>query len=121
MPVPSGVVSGDGVALAMRDLVKRFDRVVAVDGVDLDVPTGSFYGLLGPNGAGKTTSLSMAVGLLRPDQGRAIVLGQDVWADPVEAKRRLGVLPHSVRIFDRLSRAELLAYQGLLRETPADL
>ena len=115
MPVPSGVVSGDGVALAMRDLVKRFDRVVAVDGVDLDVPTGSFFGLLGPNGAGKTTSLSMAVGLLRPTRGRAYVLGHDVWADPVQAKRLLGVLPDGVRMFDRLSGSELLAYQGLLR------
>jgi ABC-2 type transport system ATP-binding protein len=108
-------------ALELLGLVKRFDTKLAVAGVDLQVPTGSFYGLLGPNGAGKTTSLSMAVGLLRPDQGRAVVLGQDVWADPVEAKRRLGVLPDSVRIFDRLSGAELLAYQGLLREMPADL
>jgi ABC-2 type transport system ATP-binding protein len=103
------------VALALRGLVKRFDRTVAVAGVDLDVPTGSFFGLVGPNGAGKTTTLSMAVGLLRPDAGAAFVLGHNVWADPVEAKRRLGVLPDGVRMFDRLSGAELLAYTGLLR------
>jgi ABC-2 type transport system ATP-binding protein len=102
-------------ALRLRGLGKRFDDFVAVDGVDLDVPTGSFYGLLGPNGAGKTTTLSMAVGLLRPDRGTAEVLGRDVWADPVEAKRRLGTLPDSVRMFDRLSGSELLAYVGLLR------
>ena len=102
-------------ALALRGLVKRFDAKVAVAGIDLDVPAGSFFGLLGPNGAGKTTTLSMAVGLLRPDAGRAFVLGQDVWADPVEAKRRLGVLPDGVRLFDRLGGAELLAYTGLLR------
>ena len=102
-------------ALVLRGLVKRFDAKVAVAGVDLDVPAGSFYGLLGPNGAGKTTTLSMAVGLLRPDAGRAFVLGHDVWSDPVEAKRRLGVLPDGVRMFDRLSGAELLAYTGLLR------
>ena len=83
--------------------------------VDLDVPVGSFYGLLGPNGAGKTTTLSMAVGLLRPTGGQAFVLGVDAWADPVTAKRQLGVLPDSVRMFDRLSGAELLAYSGLLR------
>jgi ABC-2 type transport system ATP-binding protein len=83
--------------------------------VNLDVPAGSFYGLLGPNGAGKTTTLSMAVGLLRPDHGTALVLGHDVWADPVEAKRRLGVLPDGVRMFDRLTGLELLAYTGLLR------
>jgi ABC-2 type transport system ATP-binding protein len=102
-------------ALALRGLVKRFDTKVAVAGVDLDVPIGSFFGLLGPNGAGKTTTLSMAVGLLRPDAGSAYVLGHDVWADPVEAKRRLGVLPDGVRMFDRLSGPELLAYTGLLR------
>ena len=72
-------------ALALRGLVKRFDAKVAVAGLNLDVPAGSFFGLLGPNGAGKTTTLSMAVGLLRPDAGTAYVLGHDVWADPVEA------------------------------------
>ncbi|NUT31619.1 MAG: ABC transporter ATP-binding protein [Hamadaea sp.] len=102
-------------ALALRGLVKQFDRKVAVAGLDLDVPTGSFFGLLGPNGAGKTTTLSMAVGLLRPDQGGAAVLGHDVWSDPVQAKRLLGVMPDGVRLFDRLDGAELLAYNGLLR------
>jgi ABC-2 type transport system ATP-binding protein len=107
--------NGNGPALALRGLVKRFGEKVAVAGVDLDVPAGSFFGLLGPNGAGKTTTLSMTVGLLRPDAGRAFVLGYDVWADPVEAKRRLGVLPDGVRLFDRLTGAELLAYTGQLR------
>jgi ABC-2 type transport system ATP-binding protein len=102
-------------ALALHGLVKRFDTKLAVSGVDLEVPAGSFYGLLGPNGAGKTTTLSMAVGLLRPDAGHAVVLGHDVWADPQAAKRTLGVLPDGVRLFDRLTGAELLAYHGLLR------
>jgi len=101
--------------MSLRGLVKRFDTKVAVAGVDLEVPAGSFYGLLGPNGAGKTTTLSMAVGLLRPDYGQAKILGYDVWADPTAAKRLFGVLPDGVRLFDRLSGAELLAYHGLLR------
>ena len=109
------MTTGEHAALALRGLVKRFDDKVAVAGVDLDVPAGSFYGLLGPNGAGKTTTLSMAVGLLRPDAGKAWVLGHDVWADPVAAKRLFGVLPDGVRLFDRLNGAELLAYNGLLR------
>jgi ABC-2 type transport system ATP-binding protein len=109
------VTHAEGAALALRGLVKRFEAKVAVAGLDLDVPAGSFFGLLGPNGAGKTTTLSMAVGLLRPDAGAAYVLGHDVWADPVEAKRRLGVLPDGVRMFDRLSGSELLGYTGLLR------
>jgi ABC-2 type transport system ATP-binding protein len=109
------VVTEGFAALALRGLVKRFDTKVAVSGVDLDVPAGSFYGLLGPNGAGKTTTLSMAVGLLRPDGGGAWVLGHDVWGDPVGAKALLGVMPDGVRLFDRLTGAELLAYHGLLR------
>jgi ABC-2 type transport system ATP-binding protein len=112
---------GTDVALALRGLTKQFENKIAVAGVDLTVPTGSFFGLLGPNGAGKTTSLSMAVGLLRPDAGHAFVLGHDVWSDPVEAKRRLGALPDSVRMFDRLSGSELLAYTGLLRGMPRDV
>ncbi len=107
--------SAPGPALALRGLVKQFDTKLAVAGVDLDVATGSFFGLLGPNGAGKTTILSMSVGLLRPTAGHAYVLGHDVWSDPVRAKRLLGVLPDGVRMFDRLTGSELLAYNGLLR------
>jgi ABC-type multidrug transport system ATPase subunit len=80
-------------ALQLTGLVKRFGETTAVDHVDLTVPGGSFFGLVGPNGAGKTTSLSMAVGLLRPDGGSARIFGVDVWADPVAAKRLVGVLP----------------------------
>jgi ABC-2 type transport system ATP-binding protein len=108
-------------ALVLRGLVKQFDGVLAVAGVDLAVPAGSFYGLLGPNGAGKTTTLSMAVGLLRPDQGSAEVLGRDVWRDPLAAKRALGTLPDGVRMFDRLTGPELLEYTGLLRGMARDV
>ncbi|GID97306.1 ABC transporter ATP-binding protein [Amorphoplanes digitatis] len=108
-------------ALALRGLVKHFDTKLAVAGIDLEVPAGSFFGLLGPNGAGKTTTLSMAVGLLRPTAGQAAILGHDVWADPVAAKARIGVLPDGVRLFDRLTGTELLAYHGLLRGMDADV
>src|ERR1044071_4526198 len=108
-------------ALALRGLFKAFDGKIAVNHINLDVPTGSFYGLLGPNGAGKTTTLSMAVGLLRPGGGRAYVLDHDVWADPVGAKRLLGALPEAARMFDRLSGGELLAYTGLLRGMAPDV
>ena len=104
--------------LSLRDLTKRFGATVAVDGLSLEVPGGSMFGLLGPNGAGKTTTLSMATGLLRPDAGTASVLGADVWADPPAAKARMGVLPDGVRMFDRLTGAELLRYHGLLRGLP---
>jgi ABC-2 type transport system ATP-binding protein len=107
-------------ALSLRGLWKRFGEKIAVAGINLDVPAGSFYGLVGPNGAGKTTTLSMATGLLRPDFGTAMVLGTDLWADTVAAKRVLGVLPDGVRLFDRLSGAQLITYAGLLRGLDRD-
>ena len=102
-------------ALSVRGMFKRFESTVAVAGVDLDVPAGSFYGVVGPNGAGKTTLLSMATGLLRPDAGQVRVLGADLWADPVAGKRQLGILPDGMKLFDRLSGAELIHYAGVLR------
>ncbi|MFW6034589.1 MAG: ABC transporter ATP-binding protein, partial [bacterium] len=101
-------------ALVLRGLVKQFGETLAVAGLDLDVPPGSFFGLVGPNGAGKTTTLSMATGLLRPDYGSAFVLGHDVWRDPVAAKRLLGVLPEDLQLFDRLTGSQLLEYVGRL-------
>lgn len=102
-------------ALSIRGLAKRFGQKIAVDGVSLEVPAGSFYGMVGPNGAGKTTTLSMATGLLRPDFGTALIHGVDVWARPLEAKKLMGVLPDGVRLFDRLTGEQLVTYSGLLR------
>ncbi|MFI1992372.1 ABC transporter ATP-binding protein [Actinoplanes sp. NPDC020271] len=118
MTVPAPRTDEPAAAMALRGLVKHFDTKLAVAGVSLDVPAGSFFGLLGPNGAGKTTTLSMAVGLLRPDAGQAFLLGYDVWQSPIEAKSLVGVLPDAMRMFERLSGPELLAYQGLLRGMP---
>ena len=102
-------------AFELIGLCKRFGAKVAVDHVDLEVPAGSFYGLVGPNGAGKTTALSMGVGLLRPDAGRAEVFGADVWADPLTTKRLVGVLPDGLAMPERLTGLEVLTYLGLLR------
>jgi len=102
-------------AICMRGLGKRFGDKIAVRGIDLDVPSGSFFGLVGPNGAGKTTTLSMATGLLRPDAGTVSVLGHDVWSDPLSAKRIIGVLPDGLKVFDRLTGLQLVVYSGLLR------
>lgn len=109
------------VVLSLSGLVKRFGDNVAVDGVSLDVRRGSFYGIVGPNGAGKTTTLSMVTGLLRPDAGRILVHGVDAWADPVKAKRTIGVLPDKLRLFDRLTGAQLLYYSGTLRGLKNDV
>jgi ABC-2 type transport system ATP-binding protein len=105
-------------ALSLVGLCKSFGLKRAVDHLDLEVRRGCMFGLVGPNGAGKTTTLSMATGLLRPDAGTARVLDHDVWADPAAAKALMGVLPDGLRLFDRLSGAELLRYVGLLRRVP---
>ncbi|MFJ8972098.1 MULTISPECIES: ABC transporter ATP-binding protein [Streptomyces] len=105
-------------AVRVQGLWKRFGDQVAVAGIDLELPAGKFVGLVGPNGAGKTTTLSMVTGLLRPDMGKIEVAGHDVWTDPVEVKSRIGVLPEGLRLFERLSGRELLAYNGRLRGLP---
>ncbi|HET6825104.1 MAG TPA: ABC transporter ATP-binding protein [Amnibacterium sp.] len=101
--------------LRIEGLTKRFGPTLAVAGIDLVVQPGSFYGIVGPNGAGKTTTLSMITGLLRPDTGSVHVHGIDVWREPERAKRAIGVLPDALRLFDRLSGAQLLHYSGVLR------
>ena len=112
---PPGRSSAPETVLDLQGLTKRFGDTVAVDGIDLAVRAGSFFGIVGPNGAGKTTTLSMVTGLLRPDGGRVLVHGIDVWAEPDRAKRAIGVLPDALRLFDRLSGAQLLHYSGVLR------
>lgn len=102
-------------ALEARALVKSFGAVRAVDGVDLTIPRGTFYGIAGPNGAGKSTTLRMLTGLLRPDAGNASVDGVAVWPDPRAAKARVGFVPDNPVLFDRLTAAEMLEYAGRLR------
>ena len=107
-------------AIAVRGLHKSFGTKEAVAGINLDITAGSLAGLVGPNGAGKTTSLSTMTGLLRPDIGRILINGLDVWADPRAAKAVIGVVPDQARLFDRLSGAEMLEYAGRLRGMPAE-
>ncbi|GAA4557153.1 ABC transporter ATP-binding protein [Planotetraspora kaengkrachanensis] len=112
---------GPAPALRLKGLHKVFADNTAVDHVDLVVPRGSFFGLVGPNGAGKTTALSMAVGLLRPDEGRSEVFGVDVWSDPVQAKSLMGVLPDGLAMPERLTGRELLTFIGQLRGIADDV
>ena len=102
-------------ALETTGLRKAFGDHTAVEHADLNVQAGSFFGLVGPNGAGKTTTLSMAVGLLRPDAGRSLVFGADVWKEPERAKSLMGVLPDGLAMPEQLTGRELLTYLGQLR------
>ena len=103
-------------AIEATGLYKSFgDGKWAVDGMNLTVPAGSFYGIAGPNGAGKTTTLRMVIGVLRPDHGQASVDGVEVWPDAREAKRRLGWVADNPALFERLSGREMLEYAALMR------
>jgi ABC-2 type transport system ATP-binding protein len=86
-------------AVDVNDVARRFGSVQALDGVDLAVEEGEFFGLLGPNGAGKTTLISILAGLTRADRGSARILGHDVTADFRLARRNLGVVPQEL-VFD---------------------
>jgi ABC-2 type transport system ATP-binding protein len=108
-------------ALVVRSVSKSFAGTRAVDGIDLAVPAGTFYGLVGPNGAGKTTTLSMIAGLLRPDRGTIRIGDVDAGAKPLAAKKLMGVLPDRLRTFDRLTGRQLLYYYGVLRGLPSSV
>src|ERR1700741_272242 len=99
-------------AVATHDLVKQFADFVAVDHINLRVNRGSFFGFLGPNGAGKSTTIKMLTGLLAPTSGTLSVLGLDIATHPMEVKRRIGVVPEDLNLFERLTGAEMLAFTG---------
>jgi len=109
---------GDTAAVATRGLVRSFGELRAVDGLDLSVARGTFFGFLGPNGAGKSTTLKILTGLLEPTAGTARILGFDVVTNPREAKRRIGVVPEELALFDRLSATEYLELVGRLYGMP---
>jgi ABC-2 type transport system ATP-binding protein len=97
-------------AVETRGLTRDFGSVRAVSGVDLAVPAGSFYGFLGPNGAGKSTTIKCLTGLLSPTAGTMRILGVDPLVEPVAVKRRIGVVPEDLALFDRLTAEETLAF-----------
>jgi ABC-2 type transport system ATP-binding protein len=97
-------------AVETRGLTRDFGSFRAVDGIDLAVPSGSFYGFLGPNGAGKSTTIKCLTGLLKPTGGSMRILGIDPLADAVAVKRRIGVVPEDLALFDRLTAEETLTF-----------
>jgi len=99
-------------AILVRDLRKSYGSKAAVDGVDLEVPRGSFFGFLGPNGAGKSTTIRMLTGLIPPDSGSIEILGCKLPDDGLEIKRRIGLVPDESLLFDRLTGLEFLEFVG---------
>src|SRR5256714_3258877 len=99
-------------AILVRDLRKSYGLKAAVDGVDLEVPRGSFFGFLGPNGAGKSTTIRMLTGLIPADGGTIELLGYRLPDDELEIKRRIGLVPDESLLFDRLTGVEFLEFVG---------
>src|SRR3954466_2358313 len=97
-------------AIETHGLTRDFGSVRAVNGIDLAVPAGSFYGFLGPNGAGKSTTIKCLTGLLRPTAGTMTILGMDPLSDAIAVKRRIGVVPEDLALFDRLTAEETLTF-----------
>ncbi len=93
---------------------KSFGAVHAVRGVSFDAPDGKVTGLLGPNGAGKSTTLRVLYTVLKPDAGTATIDGADVVAHSLDARRRVGALPHGSGLYPHLTARENIAYYGAL-------
>ena len=112
----------DSLAIETRQLTRYFDEQCAVDHVDLRVSGGTFYGFLGPNGAGKSTTIKMLTGLLEPSGGEIRILGYDPkHADQaLEIKRRIGVVPEDLALFDNLNGFEYLTFIGRMFLLPRD-
>ena len=99
-------------AILVRGLRKVYGSKPAVNGVDLEVPRGSFFGFLGPNGAGKSTTIRILTGLIPADGGSIEILGLHPDKDATEVKRRIGLVPEESLLFDRLTGAEFLEFVG---------
>jgi ABC-2 type transport system ATP-binding protein len=105
-------------AIVVEGLAKRFGEVVALDGIDFQVPAGSVFGLLGPNGAGKTTAIRILTTILRPDDGRAELLGLDVVRQAEEVRYRIGLAGQYAAIDPNLTGRENLQLTGRLAQLP---
>jgi ABC-2 type transport system ATP-binding protein len=105
-------------AIAVRELRKSYGLKPAVDGVDLEVPRGSFFGFLGPNGAGKSTTIRMLTGLIPADSGSIEILGFRMPEQELQIKQHIGLVPDESLLFDRLTGAEFLEFVGRMYGLP---
>jgi ABC-2 type transport system ATP-binding protein len=107
--------------LRITGLTKWFEETLALDALDLDVPTGSCFGLVGPNGSGKSTTVRSVIGLVRPDGGCIQVCGHDISTELRQARSKIGVVLDPLQLFERLTAREFLTTMGELRQLDPDL
>jgi ABC-2 type transport system ATP-binding protein len=110
----------EGFAIRARGLTKRYKQVVAVNNLDLDIPTGTVYGFLGPNGAGKTTTIRMLLGLIRPTSGQAEVLGHDIRTARSAIAPKVGAIVESPAFYTYLTGAQYLEVLWRSSNMPVD-
>jgi ABC-2 type transport system ATP-binding protein len=106
--------------IQIADLTKRYGDFLAVDHLNFQIQEGEIFGFLGPNGSGKTTTIRMLVGLSKPSEGRASILGHDILSNITEAKRYIGVVPDISNLYDELSARKNLLFMAKLYGVPHD-
>ena len=106
--------------ILLHRLTKHFGSQIAVDGLSFEVPAGQILGFLGPNGAGKSTTLKMLTGMLEPTSGTATICGFDLIREPIEVKRRVGLVPESGAVFESLTGLEYLEMVAALYGIPQE-
>ena len=105
-------------AVNIKNLVKTFGSLRAVDGLSFEVREGEIYGLLGPNGAGKTTTIRIMMGLLNPDSGSVDVYGHNPVEESYEVKKKVGYVPETQLLYDSLTPQELFEFVASVRGLP---
>jgi ABC-2 type transport system ATP-binding protein len=113
--------TGSGGGISIQNLTKTYGKLVALNGVSLEVRPGEVIGLLGPNGAGKSTLMKIVVGILRPTSGTVSVGGFDIVKDPEKAKKAVGYLPENPSLYTGLTVSEFLRFLGKIRSVPDEV
>jgi len=107
-------------AIMVSNLTKRFGELVAVDHISFKVKRGEFFGFLGPNGAGKTTTMRMLTGIIKPDEGTALVMGYDIERESIKAKQVMGIVPETANAYIDLTVWQNLMFMGELYGIPKE-
>ncbi|MBT7873265.1 MAG: ABC transporter ATP-binding protein [Verrucomicrobia bacterium] len=106
--------------IELKDLVKKFGDLTAVNGINLSVPKGEFFAVLGPNAAGKTTTIKMIAGLIKPTAGSVIVAGYNIQSEPLQARKRLAYVPDFPFLYEKLTPLEFMQFTGQLFKIAPD-
>lgn len=114
LPGKDHQVSDPVPAIEIRGLTKRYEWTLAVKGIDLTIAQGTFFGFVGPNGAGKSTTIKAMCGLVKPSAGTIKIQGFDISSDPIEVKKRIGVMLEEPIFYERLTGLEFLEFLGQL-------